>query len=403
MHIAYISYEHPLGIASGGIGTYISHVSKLMAMRSHDVEVFSGSPNATSSVIELDGYKLHLIATQDKATFKTSVLPVFAESHEVLPFDIIESPEFGADGLEIKKAFPALPLSLKLHTPSFLVGKLNSNKITILDKLRFIVGGLIRLQRVKFYWRYNKHNDPEYELFNLAESVVSPSANLSAIVRAEWKSDKEIQVVPNPFIYSNHNFKAVMASPKSNTVITFIGKLEKRKGVLDLMNAIPQILKSFPDTEFVFVGSPSPSPNRHLNMIDYMSEKLSKYRRSLNFLGFQPHHKISAIIEGSDICIFPSLWENFPYVCLEAMAMGKAVIGTNNGGMAEIINDNFNGLLIPPRSPKDIVIAVKKLITNQHLIVSLGNAARETLATRYSADIIGKQTEDVYFNTIAHQ
>ena len=82
------------------------------------------------------------------------------------------------------------------------------------------------------------------------------------------------------------------------------------------------------------------------------------------------------------------------------MAKGKAVIGTNNGGMAEIITHNFNGLLIPPGSPKDIIEALKKLISNPHLIDLLGKAAMETLTTQYNSNIIGNQTEDLYINTI---
>jgi glycogen(starch) synthase len=396
LRIAYISYEHPAGISGGGIGTYIGQISALMAARGHSVEAFSGTLSDSPSTIKLDGYRLNLIPAKNTTEFRARVVAIFSERHTAQPFDIIESPEYGADGLEIKKAFPNLPLTLKLHTPAFLIAKLNELKNRVTDKLRFVIGGLIRLQRIKFYWVYDKKSDPEYELFNLANSVSSPSISLAKIVAIHWKSQKQITVIPYPFQTNGYEFKPVNLPQKTEIVITFIGRIEKRKGIMDLMKAVPAILNSFPDIKFRFAGSPSLSPVKGLNMEEYLVKKLAKYSGSLEFLGLRPYQQIPLIIQESHICVFPSLWENFPNVCLEAMLGGRVVIGTNNGGMADIITNNINGILIPPGSPMAIAEAVKKLCGNPSLIRSMGNAARQTVMERYNGNVIGKLTEDFY-------
>lgn len=400
MRIAYVSYEHPLGIAGGGIGTYMGQISALMANRGHSVEVFCGTLNNKPSTVDCKGYVLHLIPAANNTEFRTRVVNVFAKSHALHPFDIMESAEYGADGLEVKKAFPTLPLTLKLHTPAFLVSKLNNHKNGVFDKLRFVIGGLIRLQKVKFYWTYDQKNDPEYQLFNLAESVSSPSHSLAKIVNNKWGNSKKISIIPYPFINNEIGLNPLPDKVVSGLVVTFIGKVERRKGVLDLMKAIPLVLTEAPEVKFWFVGSPSLSPDKRLNMIAYLKNKLSRFGNSLEFLGFKPYNEIPSIIAASDICIFPSLWENFPNVCLEAMLAGKPVIGTNNGGMADMIQDHINGLLIPPKSPKAIANAILELYNNARLVTHLGEAARKTVTERYSGEVIGKLVENFYLQTI---
>jgi glycogen synthase len=400
--IAYISYEHPASFAGGGIGTYIGQISKLMASRGHRVEVFSGTLSTTPSTWKIDGYFLNLIPAVTKEEFRSNLLPVFKERHELVPFEIIESPEYGADALNVKKAFPKIPLTLKLHTPSFLTGELNDYKRSWKDKLRFMLGGLLRGKISKPYWIYNKNEDPEYELYNLAETSSSPSKSLAEIAGKKWNNDKIISVLPYPFEISDQLLKIQpITNFDSRFIITFIGKLEKRKGILDLMKAIPPILNTFPDTIFRFIGKASPSPDPNLDMISYIKNKLKAYENSLEFMGYQEYNRIPSILEESHICIFPSLWENFPNVCLEAMAAGRVAIGTDNGGMADMINHNINGILIPPNSPKAIYNVVKELITNPHRIISFGNAARTTILENYNGDTIADLTENLYRKTIS--
>ena len=398
MRIAYISYEHPLGISGGGIGTYTGIIAKIMTDRNHNVEVFSGTLEKEYTKITIDNYSLTLIPSKNKEEFRINVVQYFSKIHDLIPFQIIESPEFGADALHLKKKFPNLPLVVRLHTPSFLINELNNHNNSLKHKLRFIVGGLLRLNLVKPYWKYTKLDDPEFELFNLAELVTSPSFQLKEIIHNKWNGSKQIHIIENPFIitkpYSNR------LKSDENITITFIGKLERRKGIIDLMKAIPATLKIFPKVTFRFVGSSSPSPIAGKSMEQYIKTKLSTLLESLDFLGFRNSKEIPEIIEQSDICLFPSLWENFPYTCLEAMASGRVVIASSSGGMSEIIEDNKNGFLIKPNSPKQIIQAIKYIINNRNSMHTVEKLAHEKIKNAYNADIIGQKTEVVYNKVI---
>lgn len=397
MRIAYISYEHPLGIAGGGIGTYIGQISSLMASRGHEIEIFSGHMDKDQS-LTIDGYILHLIKAANNLEFRENVLAKFTQRHQTKPFEIMESPEYGADALMIKRAFPNLPLTVKLHTPSFLISTLNNYSGTILKKFRFILGGLIRGKIVKPYWIYNKKNDPEYQLFMLSNSVCSPSNSLKEIVNKVW-GNKTILVIPNLFIPSIDLMPSAKKDADSIT-ITFIGKLERRKGVLDLMKAIPMVLKEEQRINFLFIGTSLQSPINGLKMDEYINFKLKSFKDHLEFRGFVPYQEIGKVFNETDICIFPSLWENFPTVCLEAMSAGIPVIGTNNGGMADIIENNKTGVLIRQNSPKEIAQAIIMLKRDHKLRKEIAINGHKHILKNYNGNVMGKMIEDFYKKTI---
>lgn len=399
MRLAYISFEHPAGIAGGGIGTYIGQISKLMADRGHDVEVFAGT-RGEAFTGQVDGYRLHLIPAANNADFIQNVVPLFAERHTQQQFDLIESPEYGADALAVKKKFSAVPLVVKLHTPKFLISELNGYKRGFFDKLRFVAGGILRLQRINFYWLYKKDIDPEYELYQLADAVSSPSESLANIIKKKW-GERKISVLPYPYTPSP-DIVSIPALPENGRiVVAFIGKLEKRKGIIDVIKAIPAVLEKNNHIEFCFVGAVHPMPHGKEDIRQYAERKLSAYKGHLKFMGFQPADTLPSHFKQLHICLFPSIWENFPYVCLESMAAGKAVIGSKNGGMAEMITHLKTGYLIRAKSSKQIAEAVLTIAADSKLRTLLGSNAREEVLKRYNKDIIGEQTEAFYNETIA--
>ncbi|RKD12410.1 hypothetical protein BCY91_12225 [Pelobium manganitolerans] len=402
MRIAYLSYEHPKGISGGGIGTYIGQMAKIMAEAGHSVEVFSGiEEKVTYQAFKHDGYQLHLIPAEHTEIFREKVLKVFEAVHLAHPFDAMESPEYGADALEVKLKYPEIPLVVKLHTPTFLISKLNSD-LNFLSKMRFVLGALRKGNRPKFFWSYNNEYDPEYVLTSLAEKVVSPSHSLAKIVSQKWNLETKVIVVPYPFKPNQQLLKTSEVSTKP-FVVTFIGKLEKRKGVLGLMRAIPKILKKYPNVIFRFVGKALPSPKTGMDMQDYMLSKLSTFRKNLDFQGFQSYEKIPEYLETTSVCIFPSLWENFPNVCLETMAAGRVVVGTDNGGMADMIEDGKTGYLIKPSSSQAVARVILKLLESKpEELAMIGAQARDSVLKRYNANVIGDACTTI-FKQIIHK
>ena len=132
----------------------------------------------------------------------------------------------------------------------------------------------------------------------------------------------------------------------------------------------------------------------------YLQRKLKALDDVLEFHDQVPLDQIATVFASTDICVFPSIWDNFPNVCLEAMSAARGVVGTHTGGMREMLHQNTAGRIIPPRQPHKIAEAVLELLQNPHLRMKLGQAARDRIITKYNAETIGALQEASYMRAI---
>ncbi len=407
MKIAFVSYEYPPDTAIGGIATYVRQAAQMLVQRGHEVEVFAASPSRSGCETS-PGLKVHRIQPRDRASFAEEIAPIFAQRHQVVHFDVIEGPDCGADAAVIATQFPALPLVIKLHTPSYILHRVGYTPLAPLAQVRFILGALRRAQWPQLppsQPMYDRQSDPEYHHALRAQIIAAPSQAIGSQVQADWQIDPAIvDAVPYPYIPS----PALLDIPlDTNTQrITFIGRLEIRKGILDLMQAIPEVLRQYPAAKFRFVGPAWPSPINHLNMQEYLSKNLRRYRHALEFTGAVPLDQIPQYLAQTDICVFPSIWESFGLVCLEAMAAGRGVIGSSAGGMVELLAEGKAGLLTPPQQPQPLAQAMLHLLQNSHLRQQYGAIARARVLSHYNLEYIGQIQEASYRAAIlrhAHQ
>lgn len=400
MKIALVSYEYPPDTAFGGISTYVNQISRVLQTRGHHVEVFSAS--ISREVTEIDeGIVIHRILETDRTKFRESVVKIFLERHHLINFDVIEGPEFNADAREIVQVVPDIPLVLKFHTPLFLIKKLNllNPEPSLLMKIRWYFGQMRRGIELKAYWKYIPEEDIEYLHSSDADECVFPTTTLAKLVFPKWKIDSSVSsVVPYPYIPT---YQLLNISTKTSTnTITYIGRLETRKGVLDLAEAIPLILDSCPDVKFRFVGRSNKSPQPGLNMQQYLSKILDKYSHLIEFTGGVSSDKIPYYLANTDICVFPSIWENFPNVCLEAMSAARGIVGSSAGGMIDMLDHGQAGILIPPKKPRQLAHAILQLLHNPKLRMKLGENARNRVLREYNADRIGSLQEASYARAI---
>ena len=400
MKIAFISYEYPLDTAIGGIATYTYQAAVLMQRRGHQVEVFSGSPHR-SECINNNGLIVHLVRSESRSNFSERVVPAFVDRHHKLGFDVMESPEIGAESFHVTDAVPDIPLVVKLHTPSFLLNAINRTPLTLKMKLRRVIGALRRGKLPTPFPKtvYDFSQDREYIQTNKADLVSAPSKSLCNKLLATWHLDPDkVRVLPYPYLPGAELLQIPIESQFQ--CITFIGRLEVRKGILDLADAIPVVLKKHPEVLFRFVGSAWPSPVPEMNMQQYLLKRLRRYRDNLEFSGAVTPEQIPKFLAKTDICVFPSRWENFPNVCLEAMSAGRGIVGSSAGGMTEMLDNGKAGLLIPPRSPCAIAEATLKMLDNPKLRMHLGKRARARILDDYSTDRIGRLQEEGYSQAI---
>lgn len=415
MRIALISYEYPPDTADGGVATYVGQAALMLAKRGHSVEVFAGSRERTQTSLE-NGITVHRINADQEDVFRAQVAPLFAERHALSPFAVVEAPEWRADAAGILNLVPDIPLVIRLHTPTYLLSRLNTPPITrkslIQDIQKYViwtrvyVGALRRGRRVPWrlgYERYlHEKRRLEYALTHCADEIVTPSVSLGQIVAKKWRLNPDlIHHVPNLYVASEQMLSIPVETQTHR--ITFLGRLELRKGVLDLARAIPLVLRRNPHAKFRFVGRPRHSPDPHLNMRQYLERKLARFQSSVEFCDPVPLQDIPNMLAETDICVFPSLWENFPNVCLEAMSSGRGVIGSSAGGMLDMLEDGKYGLNVPPRRPFALSEAINSLLADPARRQSLGRAARQKVVSAYNLDRIGTLQEESYARAIARR
>jgi glycosyltransferase involved in cell wall biosynthesis len=122
----------------------------------------------------------------------------------------------------------------------------------------------------------------------------------------------------------------------------------------------------------------------------------------LDFPGAMPREALIERYLRARFCVFPSHFENFPNTCLEAMCLGRCVIGTDNSGMAEMITSGVDGIIVRAADPDDLADAMIRLHgMSPEERQRMGQAAHRRMADRYHPDVIADEMERIYGGFIA--
>jgi len=155
-------------------------------------------------------------------------------------------------------------------------------------------------------------------------------------------------------------------------VIGFVGRLNREKGLVDLLNAFQKVLTLFPEALLVLIGSGQEGERDALNVED-LADKL-KVSSRVRFLGLR--EDMPLLYSAMDLVVLPSYREGYPRVLMEAAAMGRPSVGTNIRGCREVIEDGVTGLLVEPGDVEGLAQAIIKILKDRSLAESMGRAAR---------------------------
>ncbi len=411
MRICLISREYPPETGWGGIGAYTYQHANALAALGHDVEVVSLArkedliePPISSGAEQPERYKVTLhravwgdlldeLATiwislpYSHYLFKTTIAlwNKFTELHAQSPFDVVEAPEHLAEGLLIALT-KSCPLVVRLHTPHFkFVAERYHNLVPSFDHNLF--GMLERLTILN------------------SDAVSSPSEELAKYVSHNCGYDAEsIHIVRNGVDINKFTPQGARAlAPSDQVTVMFAGRLEERKGIHQLIDAIPQVLEQTKNVRFIIVGRDMKVGKR--SVAETVKRRLASSGASayVQFIDHVPLADMPSFYRSADICVVPSLYENAPYTVLEAMACGKPVIATNSGGTPEYIDDGLTGFVIPPGRPTEIAQAIVKLAISPERRTAFGAAAREKAQTMLENSTVVEHQLRVYEKAIITQ
>ncbi|MFZ5640608.1 MAG: glycosyltransferase family 4 protein, partial [Bacillota bacterium] len=173
-------------------------------------------------------------------------------------------------------------------------------------------------------------------------------------------------------------------------IVYFIGRLVPEKGVQVLIDAIPLVLEQYPNAKFVISGKgPYEDVLKHQVNRAHLGHKVF-------FTGFADDEIRNRIFGCSDVAVFPSLYEPFGIVALEAMAAGVPVIVSETGGLAEVIEHEVDGLKFYPGDYRALAHYIVRLFREEELAGRLRGKAWDKVTTVYNWGNIARDTINVY-------
>lgn len=172
----------------------------------------------------------------------------------------------------------------------------------------------------------------------------------------------------------------------SHTVVGYVGRLAAEKGVEDLMRMVAIMAGDDDDVRFVIVGD---GPLR--GELEGLASGL-KVGDRVRFVGRR--FPASDFMQLFDVTVAPSVSEGQSLVAIESMLMGKPVVATAVGGLAEVVTPD-TGVLVPPGNPKELARAVREVLSSGQA-ARMGRRGRETATKRFSAAEMIRRTKRVY-------
>jgi glycosyltransferase involved in cell wall biosynthesis len=192
----------------------------------------------------------------------------------------------------------------------------------------------------------------------------------------------EIEVIPHGVTIPRE-----VTESEGKTVLA-IGKMNARKGMETLLEAIPLVLKEAPKTRFQIVGTAEDHPK-----VREFREKHRVAAEQVDFLGMVNEERLHDLYNGCAVYVSPATYESFGLTFAEAMAHGRPVVGCNASAVPEIVRDGLDGLLVPAKSVEPLAQAITRLVEDVEMRTRMGAAARKRAVESYSLEVAAERVE----------
>ena len=410
MKIAVLVYEYPPKIV-GGLGTYAAEITRNFVLMDHDVTVFT--------------------MNDDAGSLPTREIWRGIEIHRPLHIDVSDSlPDVIAE--DIRKWGRGIDLFGKLMVYNYLTASKLVNELIRKEGMNYdivvahdwlsIMGGVTVKKETKLPLAFHVHSTEYGRTLGNGSSVVSNiehrggiMADLIVTVSYAMKDElirlgfprEKIQVCYNgvdPKKYNPekvskdqiHRIRESYGIKDDDLMILFLGRLVGVKGVDKLIMSMPHILSRYPKAKLVVVGVG--------DLQEYMTNltrtmRLDDYVR-FNF-NFIPEEERILHYAACDVAVFPSHYEPFGIVALEAMAMEKPVVVGASGvsGMREIViscSEEQCGYHVDPNNPSDIAWGVMNALESPEKRRWLGKNGRKRVLQEFTWSRIAEKTLELY-------
>ncbi len=385
MRIAYYTWESLHSVAVGGVAVHVTELAAALQRRGHEVHVFTRLGEGQTTYQFIDGVHYHRCPIDLHPDFVTEMNNMCnsfvyfmrqTESYQGAHFDIVHAQDWlCAKGIvQIKNSYGRW-VFLTRHSTEF--GRCGNNHFN---------GQSERVRAIEAEGAY------------CADRVIAVSGPLADEIKSQYHvPDSKLRCVRNGINCARYDgFIDPAVCRRSygigplDPMVLFVGRLTIQKGPDLLLEAVPVILAARPDAKIVFVGD-----GYMRNDLEQRANEL-QVRHAIRFLGsMNSCSDLINLYKSTDVVCVPSRNEPFGIVVLEAWAAGKPVVVTRNGGPAETVTHNLDGI-VAYANPGSISWAIKEIFHDFAHARWMGERGRVKAAFSFSWNEAAAQTEGIY-------
>ena len=408
MRIGFFVWEYPPALV-GGLGTYAEYITREYIELGHDVSVFTLNTGQLNTREIFKGIEVHRPLIADAS----NVFPMFVAEdlrkwgtnirffNDIFLYNILSSTKFINDLIRKQDyKFDVMCVHDWLSSISGIIAK-NETKIPVVFHVHSTEWGRSGGQGSEVV------SHLETETAQIADRVITVSyAMRDDLVRHGWSAAK-ISVVwngvdPERYDPAKVNSEAVRKVreryniPEDGFMLFFLGRLTWVKGVRNLIQAMPSILKEYPKTKLVILGK----GEEQSDIIEMAGRLGAKDNVTCNFQ-FVPEEERIAHYAAADACVFPSIYEPFGIVSLEAMSMAKPIVVGAQGvtGFREQVvptGEDQNGVHVNGNDPSDIAWGIKEVLKDPERAKKWGENGRKRVIQYFTWRKAAEQTLQIY-------
>lgn len=405
MHIAIASMEFVTeDTFGGGLANYSANLARVLRNHGNRISVFVIS--STDEQFEWEEnitiYRVQYLKCLEKfSTLKIELLKKMISSiwsffgasvlinrkivsvHKKDRIDIVHFCSSGALSLFRRRRIPAvvrlstfLPAVRKARMPQY---EYDESDVNLFEKIQFIA-------------------------IRKADCIFAPSYNVARLT--EKRVNRKVEVIESPFYLETmrtdeSSFEDYL---KEKPYFLFYGTLGYLKGVHTIAPILNKLFKTYPQYFFVFIGNNSKMllENHEVEAIEYIRGNVSQQYQDniIYFPALGNKEQLYSVIRHTEACVLPSRFDNLPNTCIESMALGQIVIGTNGASFEQLIQDGYNGFLIERENSVQLyqkMIQVIKMSNDEKTIIR--QRARESVV-RLNPDVIYEKIMKIYQKAI---
>jgi len=356
-----------------GIGYYTYNLSKILIKKGHEVTVLTRGNGGKIQRQMVDGIKVI------RAPF-IPLYPIYLYLH----------------GIWMNKIFKSLEPDMDIvhfHTPLPPIVKTSRPTLTTIHTPMLTDYRLVKMQAM--YTIVSKIS-ARFVSYPLERKLIKKSDMVTTLTNSIAEELKEHYLDQEGVIVTGNGVDEKIYHPKQKEVkdnkkyILFAGRIDREKGLYDLVECGKQICNERSDVIFVIAGK-----GRDLKKLIRKVRKAG-LQDNFVFLGQVEKDKLVKLYQNATIFVLPSYHEGLPTVLLEAMSCGLPVIVTDVRGNRDLISNGENGIIVPPRAPKKLAEAIDILLKDNITKSYLGKNARKAIEENYTWDAVSNRFLSCY-------